>query len=148
CPSEPNGECAPKHDYSIFGCPLCIFDDASKAYHAAPDQGHNLANAILNVKNQYRYVHLIGHSAGAHLIDTVAEDLFVKSVVTGRKPFTHLTFLDAYTPERDEVSYGQNADFAEHYVDKTGGGLNPTNADLLFAFNFDITDWLFEKDGR
>ena len=122
--------------------------DPAGAYKKAEKQGHDLATAISNVQNPYKYVHLIAHSAGSRLIDTVAEDLFVKSGVTGNKPFIHLTFLDAYTPENNEFSYGQNANFAEHYVDKTGGGLNPTNADLLFAFNFDITDWTQDKDDR
>ena len=35
--------------------------------------------------------------------------------------------------------------YAEHYVDKTLGGLNPTNTDLTYAFNFDVTDWTSDK---
>jgi hypothetical protein len=86
------------------------------AYDHAVKQGHDLATAILNVKNHYLHVHLIAHSAGAHLIDTAKTDLLAES----NEPFIHLTFLDAFTPQDDELTYGGSADYAEHYVDRSG----------------------------
>jgi hypothetical protein len=113
------------------------------AYKKAVNRGHNLANAIAD--HRYNYVHLIGHSAGANLIDTVATDLLLKSVEAGNKPFIHLTFLDAYTPENNELFYGRSADYAEHYVDR---GLLFTDGCLDNAFNFDITNWTPGRDDR
>lgn len=134
----------PKHDY--IKRPDRISPDANTAYKNAEKQGHDLSTAILDVENSYEHVHLIGHSAGARLIDTVAIDLFAKSVETGHKPFIHLTFLDAYTPHQDELTYGSLADYAEHYVDRTFthpifDWIVKTNELLTYAFDFDITDW-------
>ncbi|MGH9876567.1 MAG: hypothetical protein ACRD5H_02935 [Nitrososphaerales archaeon] len=46
-------------------------------------QGPDLADAIAIYP--YKHVHLIGHSAGANLIDTVATELVLKSIQTGHK---------------------------------------------------------------
>ena len=121
---------------SIFPLP------PDKAYENAIKQGRDVL-APLITNHHYDYVHLIAHSAGSNLIDTVATELFRKSIETGHKPFIHLTFLDAFTPHGDEFSYGANADYAEHYVDR---GLTDTDACLWNAFNFDITNWTPDKD--
>jgi hypothetical protein len=121
----------------------CLPDVFSCAYQHAIGRGHDLADTIAIFP--YKYVHLIGHSAAANLIDTVAIDLLLKSVEAGNKPFVHLTFLDAYTPENNELFYGRSADYAEHYVDR---GLLFTDECLDNAFNFDITNWMPDKDDR
>lgn len=117
------------------------------AYQNAPDQGDRLGKEI--AKHPYKYVHLIGHSAGARLIDVAARKLAIAKVEK-HKPeewfFIHITFLDAYTPTPvDTETYGNLAEYptyySEHYVDKTFGGLVFTDANLDHAFNFDLTNW-------
>jgi len=50
----------------------------------------------------------------------------------------HLTFLDAYTPDGWEDSFGENATWAEHYYD-VDLAVN-TQDDLTFAYDVDITE--------
>jgi hypothetical protein len=128
---------------------------ALKAYAAVfdqngqPGQGKKLATAILGVKNRYKHVHLIGHSAGSNLINVAANELIIDWLKIQNKeerPFIHLTFLDAYTPfSTDRLRYGflggNYPHYSEHYVDKKTGGLFPTDENLDYAFNFDITGW-------
>ena len=88
------------------------FPQVGKAYANAQDQGINLARAIKS-NTTYKYIHLIGHSAGAKLINEAALVLSGGS----NRPFIHSTFLDAYTPSPgDHVLYGVYSDYAEHYV--------------------------------
>lgn len=139
--------------------------DANKAYDNAGEpgksgQGSKLADAIADAINKssvaYRYVHLIGHSAGARLIHGAAYSLANKNLK--KRPFIHLTFLDAYTRTKEDS--GEEAEngikkgygylenytehYAEHYVDKSL--FNIADATLASAFNFDITGWKDEKD--
>jgi len=125
------------------------------AYNKAELQAANLATAISPYP--YTYVHMIGHSAGARLIDMAAKNLAalynnVPSIKN--KPFIHLTFLDAYTPNNDDYGYFENypEHYAEHYVDRTFSQFPDwivmTNTILPHAFNFDITDWTPNKDDR
>ena len=102
------------------------------AYDNAEEHGKNLAASIVN--NNYNYVHLIGHSAGAKLIDTAAN--IVKANSPGTKVL--LTFLDAYDPNNGNSNYGASADNSEHYVDKRTIGTS-TNYNIPNAFNFDIS---------
>jgi hypothetical protein len=69
----------------------------------------------------YEYIHLIGHSAGAKLINKAAQQLAVdKNRQNAKKPFIHLTFLDAYTRDAtDDRGYGSLPNYSEHYVDRT-----------------------------
>lgn len=131
-------------DWSNFTPPFTldkVFQDVAKqAYDAAAGQGDLLEKLIARYA-YYKYVHLIGHNAGARLIDQAATML---SLWAKKKPFIHLTFLDAYTPLGDQVVYGMNADYAEHYVDR--GPFFDTDQDLANAFNFNVTDWKDEKD--
>jgi hypothetical protein len=150
-------ERTPKHNYLLE--PKKLLDDANEAYEAAAGddthegEGIKLAKAI----NQYKYkhIHLIAHSAGSKLINEAAQTLSeLKNQKNPERPFIHLTFLDAYTPNDEDIkgdnSYGSLPDYpnhyAEHYVDK---GLAFTNAILQNAFNFDITNWKHtqEEDG-
>ena len=116
--------------------------DFGAAYDNAYNQSLTLSLAIAH--HTYNYIHLIGHSSGARLIDE-----------TGKRPvayyngkndtgtFIHLTFLDAYRPKFDTyglLHYPSQNYYAEHYVDKTIG-LPFTNDNLPYALNFDITHW-------
>jgi hypothetical protein len=155
----------PKHDYKttaiLYGfleASKLVLDDSNAAYDDAvdhddqPGQGSKLADAIASAINEsepsYKYVHLIGHSAGVRLIHEASKKLADKKLK--RKPFIHLTFLDAYT-RTIEDSEGKNGygylegypeRFAEHYVDI---GLPGTDAILKNAFNFVLTDWEEDK---
>lgn len=128
----------PTHDY--IKCPHCFPEDASSAYIAAEiSHGPNLAIAIAG--HPYEYVHLIGHSAGAKLIDEAAFRIALDDI---DKPFLHLTFLDAYTrDDNDTINYGGlpvgYPHYVEHYVDR---GFPSTDACLSNAFNFNISNWL------
>ena len=154
CTSDPNVECTPKHDYNKE--PWRLKSDGDTAYtYALNTEGKNLADTIVK-HSKYKYIHLIAHSSGVNLIDVAAKELkleYLKMPNKEEMPFIQLTFLDAYTPnDSDKYAYGflsgYPRHYSEHYVDKTLGGLNPTNVDLLFAFNFDITDWTTDKDDR
>jgi hypothetical protein len=128
--------------------PGCLKD----AYDLAPDVGSNLKDAItdaINISfvNSYEYIHFIGHSAGAKLIHEASKKL-AEDKALKKRPFIHLTFLDAYTRtkkdsgEKGGKGYGYlegyPEHYSEHYVDRS---LPSTDAILPNAFNFDITDW-------
>jgi len=114
-------------DYVL--CPKCFLDDADKAYKAAYDhdgkqgQSGDLA-AVINSYSTYKYIHLIGHSAGAKLIHEASKTLAeYKNREGGEKPFIHLTFLDAYTqddkdsgkdPNEIRKSYGYLEGYPNH----------------------------------
>jgi hypothetical protein len=155
CTPDPAVECTPvppgydpdyirnvREDLSKWWVPW-----AGTAYkHADEHEGQELADAINQFK--YKHIHLIGHSAGSKLINRAAERLSALNQKNAEKPFIHLTFLDAYTPNdnkediKGKNSYGSLPDYpnhySEHYVHK---GLLFTNAPLKKAFNFDITGW-------
>jgi hypothetical protein len=109
----------------------------------------------------FKYIHLIAHSAGGKLIDKAAKQLaWMKNRKNMEKPFIHLTFLDAYTPEKEDRegagSYGSLPDYpnhySEHYVDRSPSsfpipGFQNTNTILPNAFNFDITHWIGADKG-
>lgn len=118
------------------------------AYGSAELEAARLVGAIPN--HPYEYVHFIGHSAGARLIDLAAQNLAAlhNNVPSGPgRPFIHLTFLDAFTPNASDVeTYGSLNNYpehySEHYVDRTESirGIL-TNTLLPQAHNFDITGW-------
>jgi len=142
----------PKPDTPIDQLLFKIYAD--KAYNAAYDhdgqkgQSGVLAAAI-NSYSTYKYIHLIGHSAGAKLIHeaskTLAED---KNREGGERPFIYFTFLDAYTQDDndsgkyDRKGYGYLEGYPDHYAEHfVDIGLWYTDACLASAFNFNITDW-------
>jgi hypothetical protein len=110
--------------------------DAHTAYNNARPQGRDLLEPPIS-KYLYKYIHMIGHSAGARLIHEAAS---VLTKTQTNKPFIHLTFLDAFRPFFDEYGNLENYSerFSEHYVDV---GLPQTDDYLPHAFSFDITDW-------
>jgi hypothetical protein len=139
----------PTHNYIL--CPQCFLEDASDAYNNAVMQGQNLANTIANYR--YKYVHLLGHSAGANLIDVAAKELVRIYIQRNENPFIHLTFFDAFTlSDFDKDSYGflpnnYQSYYSEHYVHR-GLAFMDTSTDecLSNAFNFNITDWAHSSE--
>lgn len=80
-------------------------------------------------------IHFIAHSAGSNLIQYAVDTLATK--MRDNPPQIHMTFLDAYAPSaKDYLRYGQDATFAEQYVDTTAIF---TQARLQNAINFDVT---------
>jgi len=91
----------------------------------------------LKQKN-WRYVHLIAHSAGAAVIQAIAKQL--KS--SPNPPFVQMTFLAPFLGALDEWQnvYGNDADWSDCYFthDWTGGF---AQGNLLYAYNVDV-DWV------
>ncbi len=113
-------------------------DYADIAYTYADIEAQELADAI-GKHPRYEYIHLVAHSTGAKLIDKAAKWLALdKERKNKERPFIHLTFLDAYTPDEDRSDYGNLANYphyAEHYVHR---GLRYTDTCLSYAFNVDL----------
>jgi len=138
---------------TISHAPPCLLNDANTAYDAAYEhygkQGQSgyLAGAI-NAYPAYKYIHLLGHSAGAKLIDEAASHIALNNTA---KPFLHITFLDSYTrDDNDKINYGglpiDYPHYAEHYVDD--GPADCADATLASAFNFHITGWVPDRDDK
>lgn len=112
------------------------YSDAVAAYTNAFDQGSVLAKRIRD--GHYKFVHFVGHSAGSNLIDHAARHL--KVIDASDHPVIHITFLDAYTRNGSDKTYGnalESRDFAEQYVLK--GDLPLTSSVLPHAYNFNVT---------
>lgn len=137
-----------------------------QAYSNAFDQGRCLANRILALHINPKNIHLIGHSAGANIIQTAVDELVLKYKNNSNRPFVHLTFLDAFAPGGEAERYGDFSSggsygygfsgYAEHYVDIRLLGpdagnfdsiryvLDSTHSPLKNAVNFDVTS--LDKD--
>ena len=101
--------------------------------------GPQLGRNIVRLSDNWRHVHLIGHSAGSWVVNAAAE-----IVATETKADIHITFLDAYVPNGwDERVLGRHAGrsrahyWVEHYF--TRDFLNLTENELTNAHNVDIT---------
>ncbi|HPC97141.1 MAG TPA: hypothetical protein PLU87_19540 [Sedimentisphaerales bacterium] len=101
--------------------------------------GPCLGNKIVTLSKNWRHVHLIGHSAGAWVVNAAAETLARQTAAE-----IHITFLDAYVPSGwDEKALGRlvQADpsrcWADHYF--TRDPLHLTENVLSGAHNVDIT---------
>lgn len=101
--------------------------------------GPRLGEKIVGLSQNWRHVHLIGHSAGAWVINAAAE------VVADRTEASiHITFLDAYVPDGwDEEALGKlirkhpGRCWADHYF--TRDWLNLTENVLTGVRNVDVT---------
>jgi hypothetical protein len=101
--------------------------------------GPQLGRRIVSLSRNWQHVHLIGHSAGAWVVNAAAE------IIAGdTKADIHITFLDAYVPDGwNEQMLGKVAGqspprcWAEHYF--TRDPLNLTENVLTHAHNVDIT---------
>ncbi len=114
---------------------------------------------------QYQHYHLIAHSAGSNLIDTMAEQLRTLTSQSQQQPQLkiHETFLDPYNfpplptifvdPSRHLSFYGKSADWVDSYVDTRRlfaevedpekelllEQLDTTDLHLRNGFNVDVT---------
>jgi hypothetical protein len=90
----------------------------------------------------YEHIHLVGHSAGAALITSVAEEIQLRSSATD----THLTYLDAYVPLPAYAEWfgtvAAQATWAEQYLDQGfPSGFPPrTRVQIPHVHNVDVTD--------
>lgn len=102
--------------------------------------GPHLGQEILRLSKQYRHVHLIGHSAGAWVINEAAN-----LIARETDAEIHLTFLDAYVPDFwDQRDLGRPAGpssgrlWAEQYFTRDFL-LHFSDTPLTHAHNVDIT---------
>lgn len=144
----------------LGGVPLCTPNQAAR--NASTIGGRLGKNARATLR--YKSVHLIAHSAGSELIQQFADrynceawwDVFCPPAP---RATIHMTFLDAFCPNVSSCRYGENADWAEQYVDSRLVGFGPldemqevedfnpftstyvgqTNVTLSAAVNFDVT---------
>lgn len=122
-----------------------VITSVQAARYARDVAGPRLAAAIRKLDHPFRHVHLIGHSAGSWTIHTAAQRI----AETNPDAAFHLTFLDAYVPEKwdaDQLGHifpdeGQQASccWADHYYTKDITW-KVTQHDLKYAHNVDISD--------
>ena len=113
---------------------------SSAAKVARDEAGPRLGREILRLSTHWRHVHLIGHSAGAWLVNEAAHAIASKTSAT-----IHITFLDAYVPPGwDEQELGSAAAdpcevvWADHYFTRDPL-LGFTEHVLTHAHNVDVT---------
>jgi len=123
--------------------------EASLDRLAAPRVGYALGRRIgrelAGPDYDYEVLHLVGHSAGAHVVHGIADALSDTS--ERAEQVIHTTFLDPFVA-RSLVQlfwgtrrFGSNADFAENYVTREDR-VPFTNSLLDAAHNFDLTSIL------
>ncbi|MGQ7848794.1 hypothetical protein ACUNV4_30150 [Granulosicoccus sp. 3-233] len=136
-----------------------VIDWSSVASQSPPSTAFNGASTIAEsiarrlYPMEYDHIHFVAHSAGSNLISSFAT-LFrtgAENSSSIKKPFIHLTFLDAYDPNtidldnttQDYSQLGQDADAVDNYIDSRflGGnlfGLDRTQNIVAGATNFEI----------
>ena len=102
--------------------------------------GPALAEEILKSGQDFRHIHLLGHSSGCWAISEAAKELARRT-----KADIHITFFDAYVPMSDQpdsladVNTDAGVNFwAEHYYTRDYT-LTVTEQNLKFAHNIDLT---------
>jgi hypothetical protein len=116
-------------DWDLFG-PVNRPDET---YAFAAPHGERFFNLIKNV--EYEHIHLIGHSAGSNLIETLARYLRnhrLNSITI------HQTFLDPYEPPWDRLissRYGLRSDWTDRYADFR----TPPVVHLVNGYNVEVT---------
>ncbi len=106
----------------------------------AEQEGASLGDFIAT--KEWKHVHLIAHSAGAPLIEKVAEKIKDK---WASNTAVHLTFLDPYVGlvYGGRNKYGVHADWADNYFSRdlgtSGETFTLTEGALKYAFNVDVT---------
>lgn len=108
---------------------------APDALYNARQEGLNLGSAI--AVQGWSHVHLIGHSAGAQLIQTASE--WIKSV--SPTTMVQCTFLDAYVGNNGAgiTNYGKGTDWSDSYFSRDLFTGSVTEACLSNAYNVDVT---------
>jgi pimeloyl-ACP methyl ester carboxylesterase/energy-converting hydrogenase Eha subunit B len=127
---------------------IVAFDWSSFAlFSGLPWNARTNAAAIgkaLRISSQYKYLHLVGHSAGSALIREIAR--------ANPDRITHSTFLDAFCEKNNAgCEYGIGSTWAEqYYTDESREDAIATRSILPLAINFEIdslNDYLF-SDGQ
>jgi len=90
-------------------------------------------------KFDYESIHVIGHSAGSWVIDSITDTVKKLDTGAGRTTDIHATFLDAYAQGSTYCLLGDHADWAEQYV---ANGTFGTDWTLPWAFNLDLNSIL------
>ena len=133
------------YDWSVDAGPLVSPIPGVAAYWAKK-HGESLADEINQL--DYKQIYLVGHSAGAWLVDAIADNLNDEYIV-------YTTYLDAFTLAAGEL--GDTDKYTDHYQD-----LTPTNeslgaildtaligragAPIDDAFNLDVTSTKSDAD--
>ena len=121
-----------------------VITSVQAAEYARDIAGPRLAAAIEKLGVDFKHIHLLGHSAGSWTIDAAAKQLGA----THSDVVFHLTFLDAYVPEKwdpdmlaqlFEDDKQQSRVWAEQYYTKDITW-KLTQHNLKFAHNVDISD--------
>lgn len=131
------------------------------AWGIANDVGFKLGRFL--VERGYQHIHMMGHSAGAQVIQQATNYLREQANLEDQ-PYIHLTFFDPYDPfayllNGNQVTlYGKGADWAENYIDFRPLGSIPGEIGLEWsgdilgnfdatkgvapnAYNVDVTRW-------
>jgi len=88
----------------------------SFAYTKANPNGYALGQSLSS--HNYSHIHFIAHSAGSNLIHSATKQLKYLDGKSNPPTLTiHETFLDAYDPWLGVTPYGDQADWADNYVD-------------------------------
>jgi hypothetical protein len=109
------------------------------ARYARDEAGPHLAADMLALRNDYRHIHLVGHSSAAWLVSEAAKILAAET-----KADIHLTFLDAYVPlgwdqaQLGDVNMPGRTYWADHYYTRDLT-LDVTGQKLTHAHNIDVT---------
>jgi hypothetical protein len=134
------------NNHSIANWQVGVYDWVPNAWVRLPDiainnavqEGINLGNSIAN--QGWTNVHLIAHSAGAQLIQTVT------TIIKAHSPSTAIqcTFLDPYLGyySAGVISYGSGARWSDRYAahgDIENAVVAFTDTPLEYAYNVDVT---------
>jgi hypothetical protein len=106
--------------------------------------GGHLYGSQLGQQRNWKHIHLIGHSAGASVIEAIASEL--KALPPASRPIIHETFLDPYLGSLHQLQsyFGSHSDWSDNYFAANGLSLW-TNAKLPHAHNVDVS-WLDTAD--
>jgi hypothetical protein len=115
-----------------------------KAWTLTPDQALENAKNIgtqlgKEIGSTFQGVHLIAHSAGAGLIQAIADQL----ETAPSRPIVHTTFLDPYVgfDGREASWYGTGADWSDEYFTPLDQTLDWTGIPLPNCYAVDVS-WL------
>lgn len=133
--TDPNQWLCVSFDWAGGALVLSPLDAVKYAKNIA---GPRLAKTILRLVPDPAHIHLVGHSAGAWVIDSAANIIAEKN----KSCIIHLTYLDAYTPKLGHIKQlkgiPSGSGFAEHYYTKDIT-LEMTEKDLKVAHNISLS---------
>jgi len=130
-------------DWSELAATTYPWQAASRAI----DVGESLGFWMEEVGLSYTKAHIIGHSAGIWLADSLVAELERSRPVLA----SHLTLIDGYTPNSvikrggtaTKEQIGASADWADHFVDARNAAghlaIQNTNETLPNVFTLDVT---------